>query len=127
MDGAIPALYALVDIMQSVKIKEAQTAGRFTVLYDSGIRTGSDIIKAIALGAQGVLREFSSMSRRFESDVYTVGRAYLYASIVAGQAGVEQVIKHLMADVDTTLGLIGYSSLDEIRGLGDEVAGKIDF
>ena len=51
----------------------------------------------------------------------------MYASIVAGQAGVEQVIKHLMADVDTTLGLIGYSSLDEIRGLGDEVARKIDF
>lgn len=58
MDGAIPSLYALAEIMVSDKIKQAQKAGKLTVLFDSGIRTGSDIIKAMALGAQGVLRKF---------------------------------------------------------------------
>jgi isopentenyl diphosphate isomerase/L-lactate dehydrogenase-like FMN-dependent dehydrogenase len=44
--------------MKSAKIKEAQQSGKLTILFDSGIRTGSDIIKALALGAQAVLREF---------------------------------------------------------------------
>lgn len=43
--------------MKSAKVREAQAAGKFTVLFDSGIRTGSDILKAVALGAQGVLRK----------------------------------------------------------------------
>lgn len=46
--------------MKSSKIRAAQKAGKFTVLFDSGIRTGSDIIKAIALGAQAVLRKLFS-------------------------------------------------------------------
>jgi lactate 2-monooxygenase len=41
--------------MRSSVVKEAQASGKFTVLMDSGIRTGSDIIKAVALGAQAVL------------------------------------------------------------------------
>ena len=55
VDGAIPSLYALEMIMKSEKIRAAQASGKFTILYDSGIRTGSDIIKALALGAQAVL------------------------------------------------------------------------
>lgn len=58
IDGAIPSLYALDKIMQSPVILEAQKSGKLTVLFDSGIRTGSDIIKALALGAQGVLRTY---------------------------------------------------------------------
>ncbi|KAK0222161.1 oxidoreductase [Armillaria fumosa] len=111
VDGAIPSLYALAEIMDSDKIKQAQKAGKLTVLFDSGIRTGSDIIKAMALGAQGVL----------------LGRPFLYGAILAGQAGVEQVIKQTMADLDTTLGLSGYASLDEIHGIGEELVKKIDF
>jgi glutamate synthase domain-containing protein 2 len=57
IDGAIPSLYALDNICQSPVISEAQKSGKLTVLFDSGIRTGSDIMKAMALGAQGVLRE----------------------------------------------------------------------
>jgi isopentenyl diphosphate isomerase/L-lactate dehydrogenase-like FMN-dependent dehydrogenase len=57
VDGAIPSLYALEKITKSAKIKEAQQTGKLTILFDSGIRTGSDIIKAMALGAQAVLRE----------------------------------------------------------------------
>lgn len=57
----------------------------------------------------------------------SVGRPFLYGAILAGQAGVEQVIKHTMADLDTTLGLSGYVSLDEIHGIGEEIVKKIDF
>lgn len=57
IEGSIPAIWALDKICASPKVIEAQTSGKLTVLFDSGIRTGSDIIKAIALGAQGVLRE----------------------------------------------------------------------
>ncbi len=56
IDGAIPAIWALEQICRSPKVKAAQTSGRFTVLTDSGIRTGTDIFRAIAIGAQGVLR-----------------------------------------------------------------------
>ena len=56
-DGAIPSLYALRNIMRSPVIKEAQSSGKFTVIFDSGIRTGSDIMKAVALGAQAVCCE----------------------------------------------------------------------
>lgn len=56
VDGAIPSIYALENIMKSVKVKEAQASGKLTVLFDSGIRTGPDIFKALALGAQAVLR-----------------------------------------------------------------------
>ena len=55
-----------------------------------------------------------------------VGRPWLYGSIVGGQAGVEQVIKHTLADLDSTLGLAGYRSLDEIRGKADQVLMRID-
>lgn len=44
--------------MKSEKVRAAQKSGKFTIMFDSGIRTGSDIIKAMALGAQAVLREF---------------------------------------------------------------------
>lgn len=56
VEGSAPTAWALQDICASPKVKAAQDSGKFTVLFDSGIRTGSDVIKAIALGAQGVLR-----------------------------------------------------------------------
>ena len=57
VEGSVPSIWALDKICASPKIKEAQASGKLTVLFDSGIRTGSDVIKAIALGAQGVLRK----------------------------------------------------------------------
>jgi len=56
IDGAIGSLDALSKIMHSTKVLEAQKKGDLTVLFDSGIRTGSDVVKAMAMGAQGVLR-----------------------------------------------------------------------
>ena len=50
-----------------------------------------------------------------------VGRPFLYGAVVSGQAGIEQVIKDILAELDITLGLSGYKNLDEIRGKRDEV------
>ncbi|KAJ7465021.1 oxidoreductase [Mycena latifolia] len=111
VDGAIPSLYALASIMRSPAVKAAQASGKLTVLFDSGIRTGPDIIKALALGAQAVL----------------LGRPWLYGGIVAGQEGIEQVLRHTMADLDVTLGLSGFTSLSEVQGNADEVLAEIDF
>lgn len=55
VDGAIPSFLALEEITADKDVRDAQESGRFTVLFDSGIRTGSDVLKAIAMGAQGVL------------------------------------------------------------------------
>lgn len=63
VDGAIPSLYALRQICSNPKIKDAQESGKLTVLFDSGIRNGSDVFKAIALGAQGILCEYSHYYR----------------------------------------------------------------
>lgn len=61
LDGAIPSLYALERIAKSQKIKEAQASGRVTLLFDSGIRTGPDMFKALALGAQAILRKWTTI------------------------------------------------------------------
>jgi len=110
VDGAIPTLFALEMIMKSSIIRAAQSSGKLTILFDSGIRTGSDIIKALALGAQAVL----------------LGRPWLYGSIIAGQAGVEQVLKHTLADLDNNLGLAGFTKLSEVQGKGEEILAKIE-
>ncbi|EKM49799.1 uncharacterized protein PHACADRAFT_265499 [Phanerochaete carnosa HHB-10118-sp] len=109
VEASVPAIWALEKICSSPKIKDAQKSGKLTVLFDSGIRTGCDIIKAIALGAQGVL----------------LARPYMYGLAVAGQAGVEQVLKAILADLDISLGLSGYKNLQEIYGRADEVLVKL--
>lgn len=50
-----------------------------------------------------------------------MGRPWLYGSIIAGQAGIEQVFRHTVAELDHTLGLAGYSSLDSIRGKSESI------
>lgn len=91
VDGAVAALDALVDIVRVVR-------GRVPVLMDSGIRRGADIVKALALGASAVL----------------VGRPYAYGLAVAGEAGVRQVLRNLLADLDLTLALSGRRSVAEL-------------
>ena len=54
-----------------------------------------------------------------------VGRPWLYGSIIAGQAGVEQVLSHTLADLDSTLGLAGFTNLSEVQGKGEEILAKI--
>jgi FMN-dependent dehydrogenase len=68
VDGAIGSFTALEKITRSSRMHLAQRQGKFTVLFDSGIRQGCDVLKAVAMGAQGVLGElwvhFSGKRRR---------------------------------------------------------------
>jgi lactate 2-monooxygenase len=91
VDGAIATLDALPAVAAAVD-------GRVPVLLDSGIRTGADIFKAIALGASAVL----------------IGRSYVYGLAVAGEAGVTEVLDNLRAELDLTLSLAGCGSLAEV-------------
>ena len=88
LDGAIASLDALPPIVDAV-------AGRVPVLLDSGIRTGADAFKALALGAKAVL----------------IGRPYVYGLALAGEDGVREVIQNFLADFDLTLGLAGCNSV----------------
>jgi len=91
VDGAIAALDALPGVVDAV-------AGRISVLFDSGVRTGADIFKALSLGAQAVL----------------IGRPYIWGLALAGEQGVAAVIANLAAELDLTLGLAGRCSLREL-------------
>lgn len=91
VDGAIGAMDALPQVCEQVK-------NRVPVLFDSGIRRGADVLKAIALGATAVL----------------LGRPFAYGLASDGEPGVRHVIRTLMADIDLTLGLSGRTSIKEL-------------
>jgi isopentenyl diphosphate isomerase/L-lactate dehydrogenase-like FMN-dependent dehydrogenase len=78
----------------------AAVNGRAEVLMDGGIRRGSDVVKAICLGARAVL----------------IGRAYAYGLAAAGQAGVARALNILRTDVERTLKLLGCASIDALDG-----------
>lgn len=90
LDCTISALRTLPEI--------AASANGMTVMLDGGIRRGTDVIKALALGAHFVF----------------VGRPFLYAAVAGGQAGVERAIALLQAEIDRDLALLGIRSLSEI-------------
>ncbi|KAH6618459.1 FMN-dependent alpha-hydroxy acid dehydrogenase-like protein [Boeremia exigua] len=94
LDGAIASLDALAEIGADEKV----TGSGLTVLFDSGIRTGSDVLKAIALGAKAVL----------------VGRPYVYGLAMGGEEGVRHVLQCLLADTDSSLANLGRRRLSEI-------------
>lgn len=91
IDGAVGAGEVLPMIVEAVD-------NRVPVLYDSGIRNGSDIFKALALGATAV----------------GVGRPYAYGLALGGAVGVTEVLKNLWAEFDLTMGLSGCANLAEV-------------
>jgi isopentenyl diphosphate isomerase/L-lactate dehydrogenase-like FMN-dependent dehydrogenase len=91
LDGAVPAIRALPRVVDAV-------GSRTMVLFDSGIRRGADVIKALALGARAVL----------------LGRPYCYGLALNGEDGVREVVRNLLAEIDLTLGLAGCASLSEL-------------
>jgi lactate 2-monooxygenase len=91
VDGAIGSLDALPPIAEAV-------GDDLAILFDSGIRTGSDIIKALALGA----------------DAVCLGRPYIWGLALEGQAGVETVLKMILAELDLTMALCGYTCPDQL-------------
>lgn len=92
VDGAVAALDMLPKIVEAA-------GDRVPVLFDSGIRTGSDMVKALALGARAVL----------------IGRPYVYGLALAGEMGVREVIRNLAAELDLTLGLVGQRSVSGLN------------
>ncbi|WP_188901151.1 lactate 2-monooxygenase [Deinococcus aerophilus] len=90
IDGEVGSLSMLPRVVEA--------AGDLPVLLDSGVRTGSDVAKALALGARAVL----------------LGRPYAYGLAVAGEAGVREVLRNVVAEFDLTLGLLGAHSAGEL-------------
>ena len=91
LDGVPASLRALPEVVSAVN-------GQAVVLLDGGIRRGSDVIKAICLGARAVL----------------VGRAYAYGLAAAGAAGVARALEILRADMERTLQLLGCGAITQL-------------
>ncbi|MFD9943088.1 lactate 2-monooxygenase [Nonomuraea sp. NPDC059023] len=91
VDGALGSLDALPAVV-------AAAGDRLTVLFDSGIRSGADVVKALALGARAVL----------------LGRPYIWGLACGGEDGVRHVVRALLADLDLTLGLAGFRTPAEL-------------
>lgn len=91
LDGALSSAAALPAIAAAVK-------DRMTIFADGGVRTGTDVFRMLALGADSVL----------------IGRAFVYALAAGGQAGVEQLLQIMEKDLRTTMVLTGVRSVREI-------------
>ena len=98
LDSAASTIRALPDVVEGV-------AGRGEVLLDGGVRSGQDILKAMALGAKGVL----------------LGRAHLYGLGAAGQKGVAKALDILKYELDVSVGLTG---LTDVRQASPEILFK---
>ena len=86
-NGGLPALECLPDVVAA--------AGDAPVIFDSGVRSGPDVIKALALGARAV----------------AIGRPYAYAMAVGGQPAVEHLVRSLLAEIDLTMAIDGYPTI----------------
>jgi lactate 2-monooxygenase len=91
VDGAISSLQALPEVVEAVQ-------GKVPVLLDSGVRGGADMLKALSLGATAVC----------------IGRPYVYALSIAGEQGVEELLRNYLSDFDLSLGLTGCKNLGEL-------------
>ena len=89
--GAIATMDALPAIVDAVQ-------GRIPVLLDSGVRTGADVFKALALGATAVC----------------LGRPWVYGLALGGETGVREVIRNVRAELDLTMGLAGCAGISSI-------------
>src|SRR5204863_727223 len=92
LDGVPATLRVLPEVVAAVN-------GQIEVLVDGGIRRGSDIVKALCLGARAVL----------------VGRAYSYGLAAAGEAGVARAVEILRSDIVRTLKLLGCPSVTDLN------------
>jgi 4-hydroxymandelate oxidase len=91
LDSAIPALVALPDVAEAV-------GDRILIMVDGGVRRGTDVVKALALGAQAVM----------------VGRPLLWGLAVDGEAGARRVLELLLAELDLAMALAGAPSLADL-------------
>lgn len=91
VDGSISSTDALVDVADAV-------AGKIKILADSGFYTGSDVFKALALGA----------------DAVCIGRPHMYGLALNGADGARDAVANIVAELDLTLGLTGHTSVDDL-------------
>jgi lactate 2-monooxygenase len=91
VDGAIGSLQALPGVVEAV-------GDRCEVLFDSGIRSGADALKALALGARAVC----------------LGRPYVWGLALGGEQGVVDVLRAFLAELDLNMALSGHASIDEV-------------
>jgi len=92
IDRSVPTLAVLPEIAERV-------GGRMPVIFDSGVRSGADAAIALALGA----------------DLVALGRPYAYGLGIAGEQGVREVIRNVLAELDITLGLAGLTAVSELN------------
>jgi 4-hydroxymandelate oxidase len=92
LDGVVPTALVVEEIAAAV-------ADRMVVLVDGGIRSGRDVLRALCLGAHGAL----------------VGRPYLWALAVAGQAGVDLLMRRMCLELENALALTGCRTVDDAR------------
>jgi L-lactate dehydrogenase (cytochrome)/(S)-mandelate dehydrogenase len=90
-DASPASIEVLAEIVDAV-------ADRMTVIFDSGIRRGSDVLKAIAIGAHAVM----------------IGRATLYGAAAGGRAGAARAIAILKEEIGTAMAMVGVTTLDEL-------------
>ncbi|MEU3496472.1 alpha-hydroxy-acid oxidizing protein [Kitasatospora cineracea] len=93
-NGGLPALESLAEVVEA--------ADGLPVLFDSGVRSGADAVKALALGATAV----------------GVGRPYVYGLALGGEAGAVHVLRSLLAEADLLMAVDGYPSLASLRAPG---------
>jgi lactate 2-monooxygenase len=111
IDGGADAIYcsnhggrqanggiAAIDVLPAV----VEAAGTVPVLFDSGVRSGTDVVKALALGATAV----------------GVGRPYIYGLALDGDAGAAHVLKCILAEADLLMAVNGYPTIAEVRAAG---------
>ncbi len=89
-NGGLPALNALPAVVEA--------ADGLPVLFDSGVRSGADIVKALALGATAV----------------GIGRPYAYGCALGGTDGIVHVLRALLAEADLLMAVDGYPSLKDL-------------
>jgi isopentenyl diphosphate isomerase/L-lactate dehydrogenase-like FMN-dependent dehydrogenase len=94
LDGTPSALRALPDIVREV-------GDEVEVLYDGGVRQGSDVVKALALGARAVM----------------IGRAWIFGLAAGGEDGVREVLEIMRAGIDKALAALGHGSIHELSAL----------
>lgn len=91
IDGAIGSLEALPGVVDAVD-------GAIPVLFDSGVRSGADVLRALALGAAAV----------------QVGRPWVYGMAIAGEEGAREALRNIVAEFDLTMGLSGHRTIGEL-------------
>lgn len=99
LDGAESSIAMLGQIIQSVRGAEGERNKGAEIWMDGGIRSGQDVLRAVALGASGTM----------------LGRSYIYGLGAGGQEGVERSLEIIRTELDKTMALCGYRDINMVN------------